>query len=103
MQVRSSCYWGWNEEAAAKIISPTLILIGEQDGLLPGAVSLYGDLSGIRNKAIVRMECATHFAVWEDSQYKFIQEASLGWLNEGTYRGNSIGGLKVGYGGEDID
>jgi hypothetical protein len=49
------------------------------------------------------MECATHFAVWEDSQYKFIQEASLEWLNEGTYRGNSIGGLKVGYGGEDID
>ena len=68
MQVRSSSYWGWNEEAAAKIISPTLILIGEQDGLLPGAVSLYDDLSGIRNKAIVRMDCETHFAVREDSQ-----------------------------------
>ena len=66
MQVRSSSYWGWNEEAAAKIISPTLILIGEQDGLLPGAVSLFGDLSGIRNKAIVRMDCATHFAVREE-------------------------------------
>ena len=103
MRVRSASYWGWNEEAAAKIINPTLILIGEQDGLLPGAVSLYGDLSGIRNKAIVRMECATHFAVWEDSQYKFIQEASLELLNEGTYRGNSIGEFKVGYGGEDID
>ena len=103
MRVRSVSCRGWNEEAAAKIINSTLILIGEQDGLLPGAVSLYGDLSGIRNKAIVRMDSATHFAVWEDSQYKFIQEASLEWLNEGTYRGNSIGGLKVGYGGEDID
>ena len=76
MQVRSSSYWEWNEEAAAKIISPTLILIGEQDGLLPGAVSLYGDLSGIRNKAIVRMDCAIHFAVREEHS-KFIQEASL--------------------------
>ena len=103
MRVRSASYWGWNEEAAAKFINSTLILIGEQDGLLPGEVSLYGDLSGIRNKAIVRMECATHFAVWEDSQYKFMQEASLEWLNEGTYRGNSIGEFKVGYGGEDID
>ena len=102
MQVRSSSYWGWNEEAAAKIISPTLILIGEQDGLLPGAVSLYSDLSGIRNKAIVRMDCATHFAVREEHS-KFIQEASLEWLNEGTYRGNSIGEFKVSYGGEDID
>ena len=103
MRVRSASYRGWNEEAAAKIINPTFNLIGEQDGLLLGAASLYGDRSGIRNKAIIRMECATHFAVWEDSQYKFIQEASLEWLNEGTYRGNSIGEFKVGYGGEDID
>lgn len=103
MRVRSASYWGWNEEAAAKISNPTLILIGEQDGLLPGAVSLYGDLSGIRNKAVVRMECATHFAVWEASQYKFMQMASLEWLNEGTYRGNSIGEFKVAYGGMDLD
>ena len=68
MRVRSVSCWGWNEEAAAKIINSTLILIGEQDGLLPGEVSLYGDLSGIRNKAIVRMDCAIHFAVREDSQ-----------------------------------
>ena len=68
MRVRSASCWGWNEEAAAKIINSTLILIGEQDGLLLGAVSLYGDLSGIRNKAIVRMDCAIHFAVREDSQ-----------------------------------
>ena len=103
MRVRSASYWGWDEEAAAKISNPTLILIGEQDGLLPGAVSLYGDLSGIRNKAVVRMECATHFAVWEASQYKFMQEASLEWLNEGTYRGNSIGEFKVAYGGMNLD
>ena len=103
MRVRSASYRGWNEEAAAKIINPTFNLIGEQDGLLPGAVSLYGDLSGIRNKAVVRMECATHFAVWEASQYKFMQEASLEWLNEGTYRGNSIGEFKVAYGGMNLD
>ena len=103
MRVRSASYWGWDEEAAAKISNPTLILIGEQDGLLLGAASLYGDRSGIRNKAIIRMECATHFAVWEASQYKFMQEASLEWLNEGTYRGNSIGEFKVAYGGMNLD
>jgi hypothetical protein len=43
---------------------------------------------GLRNKAIVRMECATHFAVWEASQYKFMQEVSLEWLNDGPILGN---------------
>lgn len=103
MRVRSASYWGWNEEFAAKIETPTLIMVGEQDGLLPGGVALYGDLTGIENKAIVRMECATHFTVWEASQYKFMQKASLDWLTQGKYRGQSIGEFKVGFGGVDID
>ena len=83
MRVRSASYRRWNEEAAAKIINPTLILIGEQDGLLADAVSLYGDLSGIRNKAIVRMDSATHFAVWEDSQYKIYARGFVGVVGRG--------------------
>ena len=42
------------------------------------------------------MDCATHFAVWEATQYKFMPRASLEWLPDGTYRGQSNGIYRVG-------
>ena len=33
------------------------------------------------------MACATHFAVWEKTQYRFMHEASREWLEHGTFRG----------------
>ena len=45
------------------------------------------------------MACATHFAVWETSQYKFMHRASLEWLTTGTYDGQSTGVYRVGVDG----
>ena len=42
------------------------------------------------------MECATHFAVWETTQYKFMHEASLEWLRSGTFRGQTDGEFETG-------
>ena len=70
MRVRIASYWGWNEEFAARVTTPTLIMVGKQDGLLPAAEALYPDLTATDNKVLVAMECATHFAVWEASQYR---------------------------------
>lgn len=91
MRVRNASYWGWNEEYAAKIEAPSLILVGEEDFVLPMARDLYPDLTGTNNKVIVTMQCSTHFAVWEATQYKMMQEASLEWLRSSTYQGDSQG------------
>jgi pimeloyl-ACP methyl ester carboxylesterase len=103
MRVRSASYWGWNTASAARIDAPTMIVVGLQDGLLPGAEALYRDVAGTDNKVLVRMECATHFAVWEASQYRFMHAASLQWLTEGRYRGANAGEFRVGFGGEAIE
>ena len=86
MRVRIADYWGWNEDYAARIQAPTLIMTGRQDGLLPASQALHQDLTGIDNKVLVAMECATHFAVWEASQYRFMHAASKEWLMSGEFR-----------------
>lgn len=71
MRVATWSFWGWNEEAASSIKVPTLILVGEQDGLYDTNVQLYQDL-GARRKVFIGMECATHFVSWE-SQHVVLQ------------------------------
>ena len=92
--------WGWNRAYAAKVVAPTMTVVGEQDN--PDARGfLYRDLTGAAAKVLVTMECATHFAVWETSQYRFMHRASLEWLRDGTYRGQSTGIYRVGVDGAE--
>lgn len=99
MRVRTAEYWGWNTQVAAQVTAPTLILVGLQDGLLPGGRALYRDLTRAPSKVMVEMDCATHFALWEASQYEFMHAASLEWLEGGTFRGETGGSYSVGFGG----
>jgi len=92
--------WGWNREHAARVQAPTLILVGEQDNPEARGV-LYDDLTGTSSKVLVTMACATHFAVWETAQYKFMHRASLEWLERGTYEGHREGRFTVEYSGPD--
>ena len=95
MRVRKSGgSWGWNREYAARVGAPTLIMTGEQDRLLPQSEDLYADLGGDA-KVFVTMECATHFPVWETTQYKFLHEASLEWLVSGNFQGSTTGRFRV--------
>ena len=95
MRVRKSGgSWGWNREFAERVAAPTLILTGEQDGLLPQSSDLYADL-GVDAKAFVMMGCATHFPLWETTQYKFLHEASREWLTAGTFQGSLNGRFYV--------
>lgn len=89
MRVATWSFWGWNAEAAAAIEAPTLILVGEEDGLYDGNVQLYEDL-GVDNKVFVGIECATHFVSWE-SQHTVLQETSLDWLRSGRIQGQRQG------------
>jgi pimeloyl-ACP methyl ester carboxylesterase len=99
MRVRTFTPWGWNADFAARVTAPTLILVGEQDGLLPASEALYPALAGTRNKVLVKMACATHFAIWEATQYKFMHEASKQWLMTGQFRGRRDGSVSVGVNG----
>ena len=99
MRVRTASYWGWNPTVAANMTTPTLILVGRQDGLLPAADALYQSIGGTPDKVLVKMDCATHFAVWEKSQYRFMHEASREWLNHGQFRGQTSGEYDVGFDG----
>jgi pimeloyl-ACP methyl ester carboxylesterase len=90
--------WGWNKEYAAKVTAPTMIVVGEQDNPEARGV-LHADLTGTDSKVLVTMDCATHFAVWETSQYKFMHRASLEWFTDGTYRGECNGVYRVGVDG----
>ncbi len=95
MRVRTFTASGWNAEYAAKITAPTLILVGQQDGLKPAAEALYADLSAAPNKVLAEMACATHFAVWEATEYRFMHEASKQWLESGELRGKKNGMLSI--------
>ena len=102
MRVRTSAgSWGWNRDYAAKVQVPTLILVGEQDRLLEPDEQLYEDLTGTDRKVLVTMACATHFAVWETTQYKFMHEASREWLEHGKFRGHAAGRFPVGRNGAE--
>ena len=92
--------WGWNKAYAAKVTAPTMIVVGEQDTPQNRGV-LHTDLTGTGSKVLITMACATHFAVWEASQYKFMHRVSLEWLSEGTYRGRSNGVYQVGVNGAE--
>ncbi len=88
----------WDKNGAANIISPTMIVVGAQDNPQSRGV-LYEDLVSTDSKVLVTMGCSTHFTVWEATQYKFLHRASLEWLTEGTFGGNSKGVFEVGVNG----
>ena len=95
MRVRRGDYWGWNSEYAARVSAPTLILIGDRDFLLPVVRELYPDLTGTQRKVMAIMECATHFAVWEKTQYRFMHRASKEWLQSETLNGRQQGIVEI--------
>ena len=103
MRVRTTAgSWGWNREYAAKVTAPTLIMVGEEDFLLESGKQLYEDLTAAERKVLVTMECATHFAVWESTQYKFMHEASLEWFESTRFRVRPGGRFSVASGGVDV-
>ena len=88
-------YWGWNANAAKKITVPTLVMVGEQDGLMKSNLELIDDL-GSSSKVFLSVACATHFVVWEKQRH-VLYRASLEWLTAGTVNGAKDGTVRLGY------
>jgi pimeloyl-ACP methyl ester carboxylesterase len=80
--------FGWTPEMVQKLKAPTLLIVGEFDN--PTGRKLTYDLAGSTSKVLVNVDCASHFMVWE-KQRKVLQDASVEWLRDGTYKGSTTG------------
>jgi pimeloyl-ACP methyl ester carboxylesterase len=85
----SRTYWGWTRKAVAQFSSPALVMVGEYDGLLDSNIGLYDDL-GTSHKAFLRIDCASHFMMWERARH-IQRRATLEWLDHGTLEGSTFG------------
>jgi pimeloyl-ACP methyl ester carboxylesterase len=86
--------WGANEERAAQIRAPTLLISGEWDDNSPntrpeGTRQLYDDL-GTGQRVFLDVACSSHYAIWE-ARHRLVFEASAEWLLVG-----SLGGMQEG-------
>jgi pimeloyl-ACP methyl ester carboxylesterase len=96
--------WGWGPAEAVAITVPVLVMGGAIDQTVPPSHldALYGWLSS-NEKVRVRMDCASHAALWEGSTaasgwggpHTTIQDAVIEWLTNGTYQGLSIGQFRT--------
>jgi pimeloyl-ACP methyl ester carboxylesterase len=93
MRAPTRTYWGWNTEEAKRIKVPTLIMLGEFDGLNASNKELYEDL-GTDNKVFLSIPCGSHFLVWEKN-HDALHEASHQWLVNGTFNGAKRGEFRM--------
>lgn len=86
-------YWGWNGRAAARLAVPTLVVVGEEDGLLDSNRALYRSL-GADRKVFVARASATHFMLWEKGR-RLLAETAIEWFTESTFRGADAGAFRA--------
>ena len=88
--------WGLSPTLVAKINAPTLVIRGDLDQtvLLPWVQALFQDLATVPQKVFVHVACASHYLVWEN-QHMALLNASVEWLQQGTYAGQFSGSFAV--------
>jgi pimeloyl-ACP methyl ester carboxylesterase len=93
--------WGLNRALAGKITAPTLIIRGDLDQVipLPSVQALYTDLVAAPQKVFVHVACASHNLVWEN-QHMSLLNASVEWLQQGTFAGQFNGSFAVDTAGQ---
>jgi pimeloyl-ACP methyl ester carboxylesterase len=87
---------GWNATFAAQVRVPTLVIRGDLDTQVPlGDIQdLLGDLTAVPQKIFVHVACASHYLVWEN-QHMALLNASVEWLQQGTFQGQFNGSFAV--------
>lgn len=92
MRGRIATGFGWTEELAKKVITPTLIVVGEYDRLKERR-TVFEKISS-KEKVFVDVACASHFMVWE-KQRRVLHETSVSWLAQGHVRNVRRGEFRV--------
>ena len=87
--------WGWDPTAVKQIAAPSLVIVGDLDLTAPPASghAVYNDMV-VAQKVYVHVECAAHQMLWE-SQHNVLYQASLQWLLDGTFAGQTSGEFAV--------
>jgi pimeloyl-ACP methyl ester carboxylesterase len=87
---------GWNAKFAGQVKVPTLVIRGDLDTAVPlsDIQDLLGDLVAVPQKVFVHVACASHYLPWEN-QHMALLNASVEWLQQGTYMGQFNGSFAV--------
>ncbi len=92
MRGRIATGFGWTKELAAKVVAPTLIVVGEYDRLKERRTVF--EQIGSKDKVFIDVACASHFMVWE-KQHRVLQETSVAWLTRGNVKDVRRGEFRV--------
>ncbi|MBM9595505.1 alpha/beta hydrolase [Roseitranquillus sediminis] len=87
----------WTPDMAAALQAPLLVIAGEFD--VPETRRESYEQAGSPEKVFVLVDCASHFMLWEKQRHA-LHDASIEWLRDGTYQGESSGAFHVGENGD---
>lgn len=86
---------GWTPDMVAGLTQPLLVIGGESDtSVRPEAYRSVFDQAGSADKVFVSIECGSHFVLWEKHRHE-LHQASIEWLRDGTYQGQSKGLFRI--------
>jgi len=116
--------YGWNPTVAGQLSTPTLVMQGLNDGILPTGPwpgqagpgtgrAIYDALKAVPpapgasmpNKVLVEVECASHALLWEGSAtwggpHTTFKAAMIEWIKSGKFKGKDSGSFIVNASGE---
>jgi pimeloyl-ACP methyl ester carboxylesterase len=92
MRGRIATGFGWTKELAAKVVTPTLIVVGEYDRLDERRV-VFDQISS-KEKVFINVLCASHFMLWEKQRH-VLHKTSLEWLRNGSVKNVNRGEFRV--------
>jgi pimeloyl-ACP methyl ester carboxylesterase len=96
--------WGWSPKyTVPKVTVPALFLWGYLDNVTPNAALNQYPVIGSSKKVLVKIQCASHYMMWENSAsatwqggpHKILQDAVVEWITSETYQGKSLGTFQV--------
>jgi len=97
MRVRTATRFGWTPALAARVVAPTLVVVGEYDRI-DERRKVFEQI-GSKDRVFLTVSCASHFMLWE-KQHAAIHYASMAWLTHGRLKKVRRGELRVDPEGE---
>jgi pimeloyl-ACP methyl ester carboxylesterase len=92
--------YGWNRAVAGKLSTPTLVMQGLLDGVVPTGPgtghTIYDALpASMENKVLVQVECASHALPWEKGANATLKKALIDWIKNKRFDNRDKGSFIV--------
>jgi pimeloyl-ACP methyl ester carboxylesterase len=92
MRATIATRFGWTKDLTSKVVTPTLIVVGEHDR--PDKRRVVYDQISSKGKVFVNVACASHFMVWE-KQHHVLHATSVEWFTHGHVQNVNRGEFRV--------